>query len=67
LTRLYYTIDEACRSAGLNRPTIYRLILRGELSAFKVGARMLILASVLNGFLERTATGGIALREMGGR
>lgn len=53
--KLSYRIDEACESTGLSRQTIYRLIDRGELTTFKVGTRTLIMASVLEGFLERQA------------
>lgn len=35
-------IDDAKRLTGLSRPTIYRLIDRGQLTARKVGSRRLI-------------------------
>lgn len=53
--RLSYRIDEAVAATGLSRPTIYRLIERGELSIFKVGTRTLIMASVLEAYLARRA------------
>lgn len=53
--KLSYRIDEAVAATGLSRPTLYRLVERGELSIFKVGTRTLIMASVLEAFLERQA------------
>ncbi len=53
--KLSYRIDEACAATGLSRPTIYRLVERGELRTFKVGTRTLIMASVLEAFLRRQA------------
>jgi len=53
--KLSYRIDEVVVATGLSRQTIYRLIERGELTIFKVGTRTLIMASVLEAFLERQA------------
>lgn len=53
LPKLSYRIDEAVKVTGLSRPTLYRLISRGELSAFKIGTRTLIKADVLEGFIDR--------------
>jgi excisionase family DNA binding protein len=53
--KLSYRIDEAAEATGLSRQTIYRLIAKGELTSFKVGTRTLIIASVLQDFLDRCA------------
>ncbi len=48
-----YTLSvmEAARSIGVSRPTIYRLIGRGELPTFKLGSRTLILRTDLENLL----------------
>lgn len=53
--RLSYRIPDAVQATGLSRATLYRAIERGELSVFKVGTRTLIMASALQGFLDRHA------------
>lgn len=54
-TKLSYGIKEACDATGLSRPTIYRLIEKGELHPIKVGTRTLLLRKDLEAFLERQA------------
>lgn len=56
--KLSYRIDEAVEATGLSRPTIYRLIQRGELTSFKVGACTLIRREVLMAFLNRAESAG---------
>ena len=55
--KLSYGINEVVEAVGLSRPTIYRLIQRGELRTFKIGTRTLILRSALEEFLTRQAAG----------
>lgn len=55
--RLSFSVAETGAMLGLSRPTIYRLIQRGELQTFKVGARTLIHKAVLCDFIERHRTG----------
>lgn len=53
--KLSYGIKDAVAATGLSRQTLYRLIGRGEIATFKIGARTLILESVLRGFLQGRA------------
>lgn len=53
LPKMSYRIDEAVAVTGLSRPTLYRLIAKGDLSIVKVGTRTLIMASVLEDFLTQ--------------
>ena len=55
MPKLAYRIDEAAEATGLSRPTIYRLVSRGELEIFRVGTRTLIMASNLEAFLQRSS------------
>jgi excisionase family DNA binding protein len=45
--RLALTVDEAAAALGLSRPTIWRMIQRGELQSVKVGGRRLIPVATL--------------------
>lgn len=51
--KLAYRMDEAAAATGLSKPTLYRMVRRGELTTFKVGQRTLIRREVLVAFLER--------------
>lgn len=50
---LAYGIPEAAAALCINERTIWRRIAAGELRAFKCGARTLIRAEVLRGYLDR--------------
>lgn len=52
-TKLSYGIREAGFALGVSRPTLYRLIARGELATFKMGSRTLILRTELEALLDR--------------
>ena len=49
--KLAYTVPEALYATGLGRSTIYLLISEKKLRTIKVGARTLIPADSLRGFL----------------
>jgi excisionase family DNA binding protein len=49
------SIQEAARSSGLSRATLYRLIADGRLSTLKIGARRLVLVSALDALLSEGA------------
>lgn len=57
---LLVTIAEAARRTSLSRPSIYRLIERGELEAVKVGTKSVrIPTGALEAFVDRLrATAG---------
>lgn len=48
-----YSVDGAARAIGVSKATIWRNIAAGNLTTFKLGARTLIRADVLHGFIER--------------
>jgi excisionase family DNA binding protein len=47
-----YTIPEICYATGLGRTTVYDLIAKDKLRAIKAGARTLILADSIRGYLN---------------
>ena len=47
-------IDETKRLTGLSRPTIYRLIGRGQLDARKIGTRRLITVESIRALVGAT-------------
>jgi excisionase family DNA binding protein len=49
--RLALTVDETAAALGLSRPTIWRMIRRGELQSVKVGGRRLIPVAALRALL----------------
>jgi excisionase family DNA binding protein len=49
--KLAFSIDEGCAALGITRPTIYKLIHRGELRTKMVGTRRLIPAAELERLL----------------
>jgi excisionase family DNA binding protein len=51
--RLSLGVLEAASVLGVSRPTIYRLIARGELPIFKLGSRTLILRTDLENLLAK--------------
>ena len=42
LPRVAYSVPEAAAVLGISRPTLYRLINRGELTTFTLGRRRLV-------------------------
>ncbi len=48
---LTITVQDACRSTGLGRTTIYALIAAGKLEACKAGARTLIRTASLERYI----------------
>ncbi len=54
--RLALSIDEACASIGVTRPTLYKLIASAQLRTCTVGRRRLVPVSELERFLAETAT-----------
>ncbi|GJD36587.1 helix-turn-helix transcriptional regulator [Methylobacterium aerolatum] len=50
--KLAYTIPETCYATGLGRTTVYDLIAKDKLRAIKAGARTLILADSIRGYLN---------------
>ena len=53
--KLAYTIPETCYATGLGRTTVYDLIAKEKLRAIKAGARTLILADSIRGYLNSLA------------
>lgn len=50
---LAYSVVSAAKAIGVSKNTIWRLIAAGELTTFKLGARTLIRADVLQAFIDR--------------
>ncbi len=48
---LAYTVQDACKAAGLGRTTLYELIAAGRVRAMKAGTRTLIEADSLRSYL----------------
>lgn len=53
--KLSYSIKEAAAAIGVSISTIWNLIKAGDLWTFKLGARTLIEAPVLEGYISRLA------------
>lgn len=51
-------VEDAARLTGYSRSGIYEVIASGDLKAFKLGRRRLILMTELKAWIERTAKGG---------
>jgi excisionase family DNA binding protein len=51
--KLSYSIKEAAAAIGVSTWTIWQLIKAGDLTTFKMGARTLIRADVLEGLIDR--------------
>ena len=45
--RLVYTVPEAAAMLGVGRSTVYDLIARGELSAIRLGRRLVVTRTVM--------------------
>jgi excisionase family DNA binding protein len=52
VTKLVYSIPEACEAAGVNKDTIYKGINKGQLRSLKIGRRRLIRFEALSKWLE---------------
>ncbi|NWC00827.1 helix-turn-helix domain-containing protein [Pseudomonas gingeri] len=55
---LSVSVEEAARLVGHSRSGIYEVIAQGELKAFKLGKRRLILMAELKAWIERAAQAG---------
>lgn len=55
---LGFSVQQAAKSAGVGRTTIYEELARGRLRAKKVGRRTLILASDLEAWLQCLPSAG---------
>ena len=55
---LSVSVEEAARLVGHSRSGIYEVIAQGELKAFKLGKRRLILMAELKAWIERAAKDG---------
>ncbi len=59
IARLAYRPDEAAAALGCSRDTVFRLLSRGELKGYRVGAARFISAGELTRFVaEREAEAG---------
>lgn len=47
-----FSIDESCNYIGTSRPTMYKLMDKGEIRSFHVGRRRMILKYDLDLFLQ---------------
>lgn len=56
--QLSVSIEEAARSIGVARSTIYEIVSRGDLPSFKLGRRRMILMAELTAFITRAAAEG---------
>lgn len=55
--KISYSIKEAAAAIGVSTWTIWQLVKNGELWTFKLGARTLIQAEVLQAFITEKAAG----------
>jgi excisionase family DNA binding protein len=51
-------VEDAARVVGYSRSGVYELIASGDLKAFKLGRRRLILMTELKAWIERAAKEG---------
>lgn len=51
--RIAYPVAEAAEAIGMSRDVLYRHIRAGELPAFKLGSRMLVLRRDILALIER--------------
>ncbi|WP_213876133.1 helix-turn-helix domain-containing protein [Pseudomonas sp. dw_358] len=56
--QLSVSVEEAARLVGHSRSGIYEVIASGDLKAFKLGKRRLILMTELRAWIERAAKAG---------
>lgn len=54
--RISYDVPGAAAAIGVSKTTIWRLIAAGELETFKLGARTLIRADVLQALVDRLSS-----------
>jgi excisionase family DNA binding protein len=57
-TPLSVSVEDAARIVGYSRSGVYELIAIGDLKAFKLGRRRLILMTELKAWIERAAKSG---------
>lgn len=50
---LAYSVNDAAHAIGVSKATLWRRIAAGDLTTFKLGARTLIRADVLQAFVDR--------------
>ncbi|GAB0061229.1 MULTISPECIES: helix-turn-helix domain-containing protein [Pseudomonas] len=55
---LSVSVEDAARIVGYSRSGVYELIAAGDLKAFKIGRRRLILMTELKAWVERAAKVG---------
>ena len=55
---LSVSVEDAARIVGYSRSGVYELIASGDLKAFKLGRRRLILMTELKAWIERAAKVG---------
>lgn len=55
---LSVSVEDAARIVGYSRSGVYELIAAGDLKAFKLGRRRLILMTELKAWIERAAQVG---------
>ncbi|MCU1750069.1 helix-turn-helix domain-containing protein [Pseudomonas sp. 6D_7.1_Bac1] len=55
---LSVSVEDAARIVGYSRSGVYELIASGDLKAFKLGRRRLILMAELKAWIERAAKEG---------
>jgi excisionase family DNA binding protein len=55
---LSVSVEDAARIVGYSRSGVYELIASGDLKAFKLGRRRLILITELKTWIERAAKDG---------
>jgi excisionase family DNA binding protein len=58
ISPLSVSVEDAARIVGYSRSGVYELIASGDLKAFKVGRRRLILMTELKAWVERAAKDG---------
>lgn len=46
------SVNKACKALSISRPTIYRMIKRGELSLVKIGRKSLLSLSELQSYVK---------------
>ncbi|MNC01139.1 Helix-turn-helix domain protein [compost metagenome] len=58
IASLSVSVEDAARIVGYSRSGVYELIASGDLKAFKLGRRRLILMAELKAWIERAAKEG---------
>lgn len=57
-----FTMENAARFSGLSRSRLYELMATGQLKAFKIGSRRMILHEELKALLDNAASAKTAAR-----